>query len=591
MIRGWFFLTLLWAMAGDAVVINEVMSNPEGPESDVRDKNEFIELYNQDDQDVDLTGFYFECGYPPGVKDEILCWTDTLLSDRDIVMNTTIIPASGYAVVLLGGYTDSSDYLQPYRLGEGAVVLTIGTKYFGSGGLATTHMVWLFDDTDELIDTYGSPDDTADGIPFDPGDGFSVERIDPGGQDKELNWAKSVHQSGSTPGMRNSVSKLYNLAIWNEDISFFPSSPMVGANCEILLEPTNVGREWISDFDLTLFSDYNLDLTLQPGELIERRRVTDSLEPLTGRSSVSFLWTNLEEGDHRIVAQVFCELDEDTLDNVAYRYLRVGAPLPHLIVNEVMYDPLSDDPQWIEVYNRGATSYVLKNLTISDSDSQKTYSLPESVLEPDEYCVVTASTSDFPYPGVECCVEPENGFPYLNKTEDMVFLGDETGFILESIHYLASMGGASGVSLERISPDVSGTERANWGGCLDPNGATPGEKNSLWTGTPSREGSLNSAPNPFFPNGDGDRDFTIISYSLPYRLSKLRLTVLDVNGRELMSLADGIWASSKGNLIWNGNDASGRPVPSGIYILYLEAVDTASPGIFVEKSTVVLGRR
>jgi hypothetical protein len=506
-------------------------------------------------------------------------------------MNSTVIPAGGYAVVVPSGYTDSSDYLQPYQFGEGAVILTIGTKYFGSGGLATTHMVWLFDHTDELIDSYGSPDDTADGIPFDPGDGFSVERIDPTGQDEELNWTRSVHHSGSTPGSRNSVSKIHNLAMRSEDISFFPSSPMVGSNCEILLEPTNAGREWISQFELTLFSDHNLDLRLQAGELIGQRRINDSLEPFTGRSSVSFLWTSLEEGDHRIVAEISCELDEDTLDNLAYRYLRVGTPLPHLIVNEVMYDPLSGDPQWIEVHNRAENSYRLKDFTISDSDSQKTYTLPEFVLEPDGYCVITASTSDFPYPGLECLLQPENGFPYLNKSEDIVYLEDETGFILESIHYFASMGGASGVSLERISPDVSGAERVNWGGSVDPDGATPGKKNSLWTGTPSRGGSLNSSPNPFFPNGDGDRDFTIISYSLPYSLSKLKLTVLDVTGRELISLADGIWAASKGNLIWDGRDASGSLVPSGIYVLYLEAVDTVSPGIFVEKRTIVLGRR
>jgi hypothetical protein len=256
-----------------------------------------------------------------------------------------------------------------------------------------------------------------------------------------------------------------------------------------------------------------------------------------------------------------------------------------------MYDPLSGDPQWIEVHNRAENSYRLKDFTISDSDSQKTYTLPEFVLEPDGYCVITASTSDFPYPGLECLLQPENGFPYLNKSEDIVYLEDETGFILESIHYFASMGGASGVSLERISPDVSGAERVNWGGSVDPDGATPGKKNSLWTGTPSRGGSLNSSPNPFFPNGDGDRDFTIISYSLPYSLSKLKLTVLDVTGRELISLADGIWAASKGNLIWDGRDASGSLVPSGIYVLYLEAVDTVSPGIFVEKRTIVLGRR
>lgn len=591
MIKGCFFSLLLYAVIGEAIVINEVMSNPEGPESEVKDKNEFIELYNGGSEDVNLTGFHLECGSSPGAKDEILQWSDTLLADPDIVTNTTVIPAGAYAVVLPGGYTDSSSYLRPYQFGEGTVVLTISTKYFGSGGLATTHMVWLFDDTGELVDTYGSPDDTTDGLPFDPGDGISVEKIDPVGGDNELNWAASVHQSGSTPGMRNSLSKLHNLALYSEDISFFPSSPMVASNCEILIKATNIGREWVSNFGLTLFSDHNLDFRLQPDELIGNTIIADSLEPLHGQSSVSFLWTGLEEGDHRIVAEISYELDEDTSDNLAHRYLRVGSPLPHIIINEIMYNPLTENPQWIEVYNRSSSVYGLKNFKISDSDTQKLYVLPELALHPDEYCVITASTSDFSYSEVEHLVEPVNGFPYLNKSEDIVFLRDETGFIFESVHYLSGMGGSSGVSLERISPDVSGAQSANWGSSLDQNGATPGKRNSLWTGVPSVEGSLTPAPNPFYPDGDGEKDFTIISYSLPYRLSKLNLTVFDVKGRELRCLADGIWVASKGNIIWDGRDENGSLVPSGIYILYLEAADTESPGVFVKKSTVVLGRR
>lgn len=591
MFKNWFGLLLIYTTVGEAIVINELMPNPEGPESEVKDKNEFIELYNPSDENVDLDGFYFECGVSPGVRDEILQWNDTLLTDPNVVMNTTFIPAKGYAVVLPPGYTDSSSHFQPYWFREPTVVFTISTKYFGQNGLATTHHVWFFNPMGEVVDTYGSPDDTADGLPFDPGDGTSIEKIDPAGGDTERNWTTSVHESGSTPGMRNSVSAIYNLAISREDISFFPSSPMVGSNCEILLEPRNLGREWVSNFELTLFSDYNLDLAIQPDELIGHTTVTDSLEPLYGQSSVSFLWSDLEEGDHRIVAEIYYELDEDSSDNLAYRYLRVGTPLPNVIINEIMYNPLAGEPQWIEVYNRSSDDYVLKGFKISDSDTEKLYILPELALHPDEYCVITASASDFPYAGVEHLIEPEDGFPYFNKSEDIIFLRDGTGFVFESIHYQSSMGGSSGVSLERISPDVSSAQSVNWGSSLDPKGATPGKRNSLWVGSPSTAGSLTPAPNPFYPNGDGDKDFTIISYSLPYRLSKLKLEVYDVKGRKLRSLADGILVSNRGSLIWDGKDETGRWVPSGIYILYLEDTDTESPGVFIKKNTVVLGRK
>jgi len=586
--EGLAILLLLWATTCRAVVINEVMSNPEGPESEVSDHNEFIELYNYG-EDTDLSGFHLECGVSGGTREEILEWSGDFVAP-DVITHTTLIPGGGYALILPPGYVDSSSHPQPYQFGEGAVILTIGTKSFGQSGLATTHHLWLFDSAARLIDTYGSPDDTGDGIPFDPGEGVSVERIDPTAPDTEANWSASLHESGCTPGMRNSVSRIYNLALLTEDISFFPSSPMVGGNCEILVQPRNLGRGWAKDFELLVYSDGNLDYEYQPEELIGRTTVVDSLEPLRGQASVSFLWSGLEEGDYSIVGEIHYALDEDTSDNSAQRFLRVGAPLPDVIINEIMCDPLSPQPQWLELHNRSSRTHELTGFTISDSDSASFYILPDLILNPGEYCVVAASTSDFGYPDVQILVQPTNGFPYLNKGEDIVFLRDVHGFIFESVHYFSAMGGAYGVSLERVSPQVSAGQSVNWGSSVDPAGASPGRRNSLWTGPPSVSGSLSPSPNPFFPNGDGIEDFTIISYSLPYALSKVKLTVYDIKGRQTRMLADGMLAASRGTLLWDGKDETGDLVPSGIYILYLEASDLETAGVFAKKSTVVLGR-
>jgi hypothetical protein len=391
--------------------------------------------------------------------------------------------------------------------------------------------------------------------------------------------------------MRNSVSRMHNLSIFSDDISFFPSSPMVGSNCEVFLRPRNTGREWASGFHLAVFADENLDFASQPDELIGSVTVTDSLEPLYGQYSVSFLWTALEEGDYRIVVEIDYQPDEDTSDNRAYRYLRVGTPLPQIIINEIMYDPIAGEPQWIELYNRSVSGHTLTGFKICDSDTETFYVLPEVILQPSGYLVIAASDSGFAYPLAEDVVVPENGFPYLNMSEDLVSLLDGTGFVFESVHYLSSMGGGSGVSLERISPEVSGDQSPNWGGSVDSDGATPGERNSLWASPPETSGSLRSSPNPFFPDRDGEKDFTIVSYSLPYRLSKLKLTVYDVKGRQVKSVAEDLWTAPEGNLIWDGTNEDGSLVASGVYILYLEATDTESARAFAKKTTVVLGRR
>jgi hypothetical protein len=582
-------LLLLQLFSSHPVVINEVMANPRGLESEVSDKNEFIEIHNVSMDEIDLSSFYLECGRSPGIAEEIWPWEDTLLADEQVLMNTTVIPAQGYGLILPGGYVDSSAHPQPYDLAPGAVVLTIGTKSFGSGGLATSHHVWLYDSDGNLVDTYGSPADEDDDVPFDPGEGLSVERIDPEIADVEANWAACGEETGSTPGGRNSHSMLHDLSVASSDIAFYPSSPMVDGNCEVSVKVRNSGRDFSRSFDLALFCDRNLDFIVDAGELIESRHLTDALEPLSGQMTIPFLWTSLAQGDHRLVVRLVYEPDEDTSDNEASRWLRVGSPIPSVIINEIMYDPLANEPQWIELYNRSTGSYLMDGFEISDEDTDRSFGLPTFSLDADAYCVITASISGFTYSRVTLLVEPQGGFPHLNQTRETIYLRSVDGFVLDTTRYTSSMGGGPGVSLERVSPDVSGADEMNWSGCVDGEGATPGRRNSLWTGAVS-SGSLNSAPSPFFPNGDGREDFTVINYSLPYTLSRLRIMVFDAVGHQMRSLVDGELVASKGSTMWDGRDANGVLVPSGIYIIYLEASDCGSAQIFAKKGTVVVGR-
>jgi hypothetical protein len=69
-------------------------------------------------------------------------------------------------------------------------------------------------------------------------------------------------------------------------------------------------------------------------------------------------------------------------------------------------------------------------------------------------------------------------------------------------------------------------------------------------------------PNPFNPN-------TIIAFSLPER-TRVRLEVLDVRGRRVRRLHDGVLPAGEHRARWDGRDDRGRPVASGIYLYRLE---------------------
>jgi flagellar hook assembly protein FlgD len=83
-------------------------------------------------------------------------------------------------------------------------------------------------------------------------------------------------------------------------------------------------------------------------------------------------------------------------------------------------------------------------------------------------------------------------------------------------------------------------------------------------------------PNPFNPS-------TAISYELP-AASAVTLTVHDNLGKEIITLATGTKSAGKHTVTWNGRDAHGIPVPSGVYYYRLRSsVTTLSQRMILQK--------
>jgi len=70
-------------------------------------------------------------------------------------------------------------------------------------------------------------------------------------------------------------------------------------------------------------------------------------------------------------------------------------------------------------------------------------------------------------------------------------------------------------------------------------------------------------PNPFNPQ-------TRIHYALPCA-EEARLSIFDVQGREVALLLAGTQPAGEGVVDWDGRDGTGRPAPSGVYFARLAA--------------------
>lgn len=78
---------------------------------------------------------------------------------------------------------------------------------------------------------------------------------------------------------------------------------------------------------------------------------------------------------------------------------------------------------------------------------------------------------------------------------------------------------------------------------------------------PSAFSLAQNYPNPFNPT-------TMISFGLP-QASEVSLIVYNAVGQEIKVLANGRYAAGSHNLSWNGKDANGQSVASGVYLYKL----------------------
>jgi len=102
--------------------------------------------------------------------------------------------------------------------------------------------------------------------------------------------------------------------------------------------------------------------------------------------------------------------------------------------------------------------------------------------------------------------------------------------------------------------------------------------NTLSVGTisniPSTFSLRQNYPNPFNPT-------TTLRYDLPED-ANVRITVYDLLGRQIINLVNEDVTAGYRSAIWNGTDAYGKPVSSGMYIYQIQA------GSFVQSKKMLL---
>ncbi|MDZ7262535.1 MAG: lamin tail domain-containing protein, partial [candidate division KSB1 bacterium] len=425
--------------------------------------------------------------------------------------------------------------------------------------------------------------------------GVSLERIywERKTQDS-TNWRLSSAALGATPGQVNSASPFeVDLAISPQGISFEPAQPKFGQEVLVSVEIKNVGRESVSGYKVRFFDDANQDSVLQ--EIEELVAPVLSYEVLANEVSqvIQVTLEPLSSGIHSLYILVEHPWDQNRNNDSASVELKVGFLAGDVIINEIMYAPLAGYGEWVELYNPSLKSINLRQWSLADADALVSLGNRSIELPPAGYAVIAADSSvrDFFGPFTAPLLIPSKSLPALNNDFDTIMILDFNGNRIDSLTYYSSWGGEQGVSLERINPRLSSTDSSNWSSCVFAKGGTPGERNSIFTQVVPASTELSISPNPFSPDSDGRDDFAVISYSLPLTTASVNIKIFDVRGRLVRTLFNNEPSGAQRSVIWDGRDDNNQVLRMGIYIVYLEALNSLAGVIQTAKKTVVLAKK
>ena len=279
-----------------------------------------------------------------------------------------------------------------------------------------------------------------------------------------------------------------------------------------------------------------------------------------------------------------------------------------VVINEILYDPLSDDEdnlpdqtEYIELYNTQDYAISLEEIFLNDApneDNEVNRLDPVSStfkwIQPNGYFLVYAEdqTSLFAesrlaeYFALEnepdqFTMQIDRSSLSLSASGDAIFISDSSGTTIDSVFYDESWQNPNrvstdGVALEKITPTGPSNDESNWSSSTEVTGGTPNQENSIFQAQsilPDNVG-ISFTPNPFSPDDDGFEDFLSINYTLDEADYLLRVRIYDRYGREVRELVDGKPAGFSGSLIWDGLTNDGNKNRVGIYIVLFEAYNS-----------------
>jgi hypothetical protein len=526
------------AEPGD-IVITEIMADPVPAVS--LPAEEYIEIFNRTEYTFDLEN-----------------WRLSSEDQTGLFPSVEINPGE---YLIICSYSDTSLFSQFGR--------TVGLKPFPT--LINDGMIIVISDSSGNLISGIEYSSRWYGNSLKENGGWSLEMID---KDfpfyYEGNWEASSSRSGGSPGSVNSTSR------------FNPDQVFSGVRNLLLTDTTTISLM----FDEPVFNliANSGDLVLDRNRIIEvylsdplYRRFTLTTEKALIRGAVYTLY----------IPDIITDFAGNKASGAG---LRFGIPEPaetgNVVFNELLFNPLPDDPDYIELYNLSEKVIDASELFLASVDDEtgktstaRQVSGEQRLILPGSFYTVTsdrvkviarypasAQENIFNAASLPSMPDDRGHLLLLNRQTDLI---DEVLYS-EKMHY-ALLAGNEGISLEKIRPDLASDESMNWHSASESVGwGTPGAENSVSSDESSGSDEVIFSSAKISPDNDGYEDVLVIDLNTEGIGNTVTVTVFDETGSYVRKIAENYFAGSQATLIWDGSADDGSLVNAGIYIVLIE---------------------
>ncbi len=423
--------------------------------------------------------------------------------------------------------------------------------------------------------------------------GWSLEMIDTHNPCSGMsNWIASNDAKGGTPGKKNSVDAI------NSDNT---NPKLLRAYAADSVHITLVFNEPIDSISASVASQYSIS------DGIGNPMLAMALAPVFDRVTLTLLNPLLRNKIYTVTVTAVTDCSGNTIGSP--NSARVGLYEPtdsfDMIVNEILFNPLSGGNDYAEFYNRSNKILNLKNAYIANLNTAgqisgiKQFSAEDYLFFPGDFIVATESAAlvmrDYVAQNPMAFLEISS-MPSFNDDAGNVILLNEQGKVIDQLSYLddwhfALISNEDGVALERIDYNVPTQNQQNWHSAASSiNYGTPTYKNSQFKADAAVQGEITVTPEIISPDNDGLDDFATINYSFPEPGYVANISIFDANGRPVRYLQRNALNGLKGYYRWDGLGEKQQKLASGIYIIYSEVFNLQGKSRKF-KNVIVVARR